>query len=163
MESAVQTSTTSASTAPVHISAEASMVAVSTESSVEAVAIVAHPHCHLYGMEVLQAKIPRTTICRLRPWRKYDVISERPPMVPTTVHARAARRARSSITTFIKVVLYVLQPKSTMRSRATSYFYSAHLFLLANFTPSARYPKRKEPFLIATLNVRSVSSGVHAI
>ena len=123
MESAVQTFATSAETGPVHLSAEASMVAASTEVFVEVVAIVAFPHRHLDGMEVLQSKLPQTTICRLRAWRKYDEISERAPLVPTTIHARAARCARSSVATFIKVVLlYVLQPKPTKRSRATSYF-----------------------------------------
>ena len=54
---------------PVHLSAEAYMVAASTdtEASVEVVAIVAYPHRHLYGREVLRAKLPQTTICRLRP------------------------------------------------------------------------------------------------
>ena len=120
MESAVQTSATSTETGPVHLSAEASMV--STEAPVEVVAIVAYPHRRPYGGEVLQAKLPQTTICRLRPWRKYDEILERASLVPTAIHARTARRARSSIATFLKAVLYVLQRKPTKRSRATSYF-----------------------------------------
>ena len=126
VESAVQTST-SAETGPDLLSAEASMVAASTEASVEVVAIVMYPNRHLYGRAALQAKLPQTTICRLRPWRKYDEIPERMPLVPTTTHARTARRARSSMATFLKVVLHVLQPKTdpctkpTKRSRATSY------------------------------------------
>ena len=42
------------------------------EASVEVAAIVAYRHRHLYGREVLQAKLPQSTICCLRPWRKYD-------------------------------------------------------------------------------------------
>ena len=42
------------------------MVAASTEASVEVVAIVAYPHRYLHGREVLQAKLPQTTIGRVR-------------------------------------------------------------------------------------------------
>ena len=68
-KSAVQTSATSAKMGPVHLSAEAYMVAASTdtEASVEVVAIVAYPHRHLHGREVLQVKLLQTTICRVRP------------------------------------------------------------------------------------------------
>ena len=132
----------------------------------EVVAIVAHPDRHLYGREVLQANLPPTTICRLRPWRKYEEIPERTPVVPTTIHARTPRRARSSMPTFIEVVLHVLQPKPTKRSKAASYFLSAQLWYLGkgrNLRPNARYPKRKASYVNATLTVHSVLFGVDDI
>ena len=68
-KSAVQTSASSAETGPAHLSAEASMVAASTdtEASVEVVAILIYPHRHLYEREVFRPNLPQTTICRLRP------------------------------------------------------------------------------------------------
>ena len=87
------------------------MVADSTEASVEVVAIVGHHHRHRYGREVLQTKLPQTTICRLRPWRKYDQILTRLLLVRTAVYARTAQRAPSSIATFTNIVLHILQHK----------------------------------------------------
>ena len=59
-----------------------------------------------------------------------------------------------------------LQPKPTKRSRATPCLLSAQLWLLGkgiNLTPHARYPKREASYLITTLNIPSIVSGVAGI
>ena len=59
------------------------------------------------------------------PMRKYNEIPERTPLVPTTIHACTARRARSSMANFMKVALYVRHLKPTERSKTTSYVRAA--------------------------------------
>ena len=53
------------------------------------------------------------------PMEEVREIPERTPVVASTKHAPTARRLRSSTITNMNVVLHVLQPKPTKRSRAT--------------------------------------------